>query len=1225
MPLETGECNGACEGEFEGKVAVDAVAQGGEKRSGECNGIACGEAEDVDGVAKDYVDGSYVFVNGESDEPTKGDLDVVDKADLAGNQHAESRVETDAISEGDLGEGSREETRISEVEISVAENGALSPNGDAEVEERPFECKESSDQSEDKGDLVLSTKELSHSKEENGEMIVENGHICEESGAPNLDSDVGTLNIREETSVTDMIVGQHVPDPVTEIEDKASCMSQECGESFVEVVCNHDGLHGEAIVNGEVEGQGDDESTVATTSETEDKDSEVVVTETAVSASLSPVNGNEIVPSNAEERIPEAAQSVENKEMAASSDTGDSPAAEQAEIVVTERSDSESLPLISGEALVTLNSEEDIQAVEQCALSRMEPESESRSRIELGDKSYENSERMPIHTIDDEKSKADEGNIAQEISERKPSPPVESPEAGGEATEVLVNSPESSNIGPIDDKLKVSEESVENREDASSCSANDMDSRTMIEEVSNEDKIYPSSPTNGKESQAEVITSSLKSQDFVSACPEVETRLEGSEKNSSAIPDNDTAPVTEDSPPIVEISKDAFSNVDDVKLESEVGSGPVEHGESTIDSIKEIQSAERDDTDRLTSAGDNATERGPENGVSPAPMDESGTLSLLGQKVDTDAKHLPCFMVRVPRFSDDKLRMLIQRAQQEVDEKTTSRDSIRVSMQKQKAVCTEYWRKVEDARKEERAARDAVASKRQEIDSIQSILSKLKNATSISDIDSRIHNLQQRISHETNTLKEEKLLIREMNQLKQSREHLSSSLASEEELQDAFEKQEQMETSLQHLKEEVDTLRKDVLRAEGSTKDARTRYEDQCECLRDLQTKFKAADDLRQEAYINLKNLKKESYVKNEYFYSYKDDMKVATNFAFSRDREALLCHCTNQVEKIMELWNKNDEFRHQYVKSNVPSTVRRFKTLDGRSLGPDEEPVVIHNMTEQKENIVSEKKENIISQPLSKSNTPVLVVERKREQGDAPLSVAKMHLADSPIVAQKSQSQKSKKVTKPIAKEAVSNGEDNKVEAEKETKRTVEEEELARKLEELAQKEEGLRKAKEAAELKEKLRLEQIAKAKEAEERKKRKTEKAQVKAEIRAQKEAELREKKKGKKERKKERKATATNTEIPCETEVPAPAAGNPPEIVQEQPERMTSTTSKRPSRSWAAMKDYSKIKPLPLPLRNKGKRKMQTWMWVFLAALVIFALFVAGNYISSSGFGLRNLSF
>lgn len=61
---------------------------------------------------------------------------------------------------------------------------------------------------------------------------------------------------------------------------------------------------------------------------------------------------------------------------------------------------------------------------------------------------------------------------------------------------------------------------------------------------------------------------------------------------------------------------------------------------------------------------------------------------------------------------------------------------------------------------------------------------------------------------------------------------------------------------------ELDLLRKKVQHAEGDTKAARSSYGKQHELLRDLQAKFKAADDLRQEAYTNLRDLKKESYLK---------------------------------------------------------------------------------------------------------------------------------------------------------------------------------------------------------------------------------------------------------------------------------------------------------------------------------------------------------------------------
>ena len=40
-----------------------------------------------------------------------------------------------------------------------------------------------------------------------------------------------------------------------------------------------------------------------------------------------------------------------------------------------------------------------------------------------------------------------------------------------------------------------------------------------------------------------------------------------------------------------------------------------------------------------------------------------------------------------------------------------------------------------------------------------------------------------------------------------------------------------------------------------------------------------------------------------------------------------------------MGTWNNNNKFRADYIKSNERSTIRRLDTLDGRSLGPGEKP----------------------------------------------------------------------------------------------------------------------------------------------------------------------------------------------------------------------------------------------------------------------------------------------
>lgn len=195
-----------------------------------------------------------------------------------------------------------------------------------------------------------------------------------------------------------------------------------------------------------------------------------------------------------------------------------------------------------------------------------------------------------------------------------------------------------------------------------------------------------------------------------------------------------------------------------------------------------------------------------------------------------------------------------------------------------------------------------------------------------------------------------------------------------------------------------------------------------------------------------------------------------------------------------MELWNKNDDFRRDYVRCNTRSTLRRLQTLDGRSLGPDEEPPVIPN---------------VITVRASKNIS--VVSQSTLEQEKKPPSTESVIIKEEPVskvVVQKtetSQTTKAKNPTKPspLEKTVARWGDESDEEVKNEEPvRTKEEEELLLKAEK-AKKEE------EEAMLKEKRRLEEIEKAKEAQQRKKRNAEKAQQRAALKAQKEAEQKEK--------------------------------------------------------------------------------------------------------------------
>ncbi|GMJ05101.1 hypothetical protein HRI_004179300 [Hibiscus trionum] len=558
------------------------------------------------------------------------------------------------------------------------------------------------------------------------------------------------------------------------------------------------------------------------------------------------------------------------------------------------------------------------------------------------------------------------------------------------------------------------------------------------------------------------------------------------------------------------------------------------------------------------------------------------------------------FLIRVPRYDDENLKEKIRLAQIRVDEKTQSRDAIRTEIQKMRAICKKYSDNVEAAISQERAIRDLQRSKRQEIDSIQSMMS-------IEDIDAKIRNMEHMIQHETMPLKDEKQYIHQIKQYKQTRERISSNMGRQDEVQQGADQKDQIKERMKSLKKEVDQLKVNLLKAEAATKAAKKEYHDEAEKLNKLQSQFKAADDIRQEAYSQLLSLKKQSYEKNKFFWQYRDDAKVANDLALKGDKEGLQNLCVNQVEKVMDLWNNNDEFRKEYIRCNVRSTLRRFRTFDGRALGPDEEPPVIPQVVNGR-----------VAKDHTVSNS-TLEEQTREKTAPANAETAKDKPAAKPV-EQKKQTSKPEKSTKPVppASSSATDSSRDTTEAEEEKpKITKEEQERLRKAEEL-------RKEEEAAKLREQHRLEEIAKAKEALERKRRNAEKAQARAALRAQKEAEQKEKEREKRAKKKERRkgaaaAAAGDSSVTDETES-ATTLETPAETSQDpQTKEKPATVAKR-SQKPSQFTKQTKAKSVPPPLRNRGKRKMQPWMWVILTCVVIFALFLVGNHNFSFNFRL-----
>ncbi|XP_076888349.1 uncharacterized protein LOC143538752 [Bidens hawaiensis] len=581
-------------------------------------------------------------------------------------------------------------------------------------------------------------------------------------------------------------------------------------------------------------------------------------------------------------------------------------------------------------------------------------------------------------------------------------------------------------------------------------------------------------------------------------------------------------------------------------------------------------------------------------------VEDSATDSIDVQ--NEEAEVLPYnFLIRIPRFEDENYRDQIRSAQLAVEEKTRLRDAVRAEIQGIRAKLKAHNDAYNAAKTEETAARRLVRLKRQEIDSVQVVINRLKNAMSVEDIDGRIYNMEHMIQHETLLLKDEKQFIREIKQLKSLRDQLASNMGSPEEIKQAIDQKDQNEERMKTLRKELDSLKDKAAKAEAAVKTAGKTYNEESKKERELQARFRDADDVRQNAYAHLNSLKKLSYDKNKTFRQFKDDLTAARDFASHGNKEALYRLCANQVETFMEQWNNNDEFRKDYINRCNMNASRRQRALESTPLVPDDvAPVLPSNLNEKPDN-------NPVVLPVEQvkivSSTDKHTDDSIKSNGDTN----KKSVENVP--GQKNQNLK----TKSVAKSRAVGSDEVAVVAELAVDHKKEEEiELAKKAEEL-------RKEEIAAKLKEQRRLEEKAKAAEALERKKRNAEKAQLRAEVRARKEAEQKEKEREKRLRKKEKKKTdggdgSTNGEEPMASLESASEAA----VVTKEFETKTEAVSKEKNNNKKKAQPpphfYSKQlkpKPIPPPLVNRNRKRWQQWGKWALAVAAVLVLFLLGN--------------
>eukprot|EP00257_Ricinus_communis_P028257 XP_025015671.1 proton pump-interactor 1 isoform X2 [Ricinus communis] len=537
------------------------------------------------------------------------------------------------------------------------------------------------------------------------------------------------------------------------------------------------------------------------------------------------------------------------------------------------------------------------------------------------------------------------------------------------------------------------------------------------------------------------------------------------------------------------------------------------------------------------------------------------------------------YFVRFRPFDDPKIKVKIDQADREIQRNNKARFHITEELKAKRSERKEIAEQLRTLRNENDQYKTIFDEKRKEMEPLQQALGKLRTnnaargglCSSEEELNDIIHSLQFHMQHESISLTEEKKILREIKQLEGTREKVIANSAMRAKIQDSMGQKEAIQDQVKLMGVDLDGVRKEQQSVWARITQLREKVKTLDAEINSLQDELTEVTERRDKAYDSIKSLRQLRDEGNVHFYNSRKTITEAKDLAAKKDVKALETLSIGEVNKFMSLWSNNKAFRDDYEKRILPSLDSRQLSRDGRIRNPDEKPLLQLDMTVPSE-----------PEPVAKANA-------KRAKEDLKATPLKESLP----------TQKAPK-------------ESNK----KDLKATSEHTDVADEIYESEKQQKNLSPAKEIdeAKLKELRREEEMEKAKQAKERKKKLAEKAAKKAAIRAEKEAEKKLQEKEKKLKKKAAvPAPSTEPEEPAEQ---VSEAVEPEKLeVQDEP----SAPVKDKIRKENSVRHRTRAKggdSLPKAILRR-KRSTNYWMWAGAAgaALLLLVFLALGYYYTS----------
>lgn len=541
------------------------------------------------------------------------------------------------------------------------------------------------------------------------------------------------------------------------------------------------------------------------------------------------------------------------------------------------------------------------------------------------------------------------------------------------------------------------------------------------------------------------------------------------------------------------------------------------------------------------------------------------------------------YFVRYRPYDDPKIKAKIDQADKEVQKWNKARFQLTDEIKAYKSDRAELLSQVKALNIDFEQFKTMLGEKKKELEPLQQALGKLRNnnnesgrggiCSSEEELNDFIYSLQYRIQHESIPLSEEKQLLREIKQLEGTREKVIANAAMRAKIQESLGQKEAIQDQVKLMGVDLDGVRKEQNAIWSKKKQIKEKVNAIESKIESLQEELNAVIQKKNKAYETMQQLWKQRDEANAHFYQSRSLLNKAKELAAKKDIKALEELSTVEVEKFMALWSSKKAVRDDYEKRILPSLDQRQLSRDGRIRNPDEKPLVVQETPVPSETVTIPKPS--VRQP-------------KEEAKPSPEPDTK-----PPKKVQKDVESKAK-----VSKSSPENG-------------IVEEKEISGLG--MLQKDTTAVKEVDEAKLKEMKREEEIAKAKQAMERKKKKAEEKAAKAAKRAEKEAEKKLKEREKKAKKKAAAASASGANVEEPTEAVAEVPEPEKDVNAEEPvPAPVPVKNKVQKENTVRYKNRSRAREsLPRPIL-KRKKSTNYWIWAAPAAVVVLILIALAYY-------------